>query len=89
MATRLICLQCVLKAFVQGVAPPDPIEETGLEHVQRCHPDAAETTRERAELMAKALTMIPPPADEPGVEYDREAHRAWLHRFVTSRHSMN
>jgi hypothetical protein len=38
-----------MKALLEGKAIPS-FDETPEEHLRRCHPDPAETARERAEL---------------------------------------
>lgn len=55
----MICIQCSLRAFVQGEKSPI-FEESREEHMRLFHPDPVATERERIELEEKLLKMIPP-----------------------------
>jgi len=48
----MICINCSLKALVEGTEPP-VFEEEPEEHMRRCHPHPIKAKRERAELEAK------------------------------------
>ena len=46
----LFCIQCALKAYVEGRQYLGDGEESNDAHRQRCHPDPVATQRERYEL---------------------------------------
>jgi hypothetical protein len=48
-----LCIQCALRAFVEG-KPVTVFDETHAEHMTRVHPDPEVTRRERAELERRA-----------------------------------
>jgi len=49
----LLCLQCLLKAYLAGAAYPPCFDETRDEHLARVHPDPEATRRERVALEAE------------------------------------
>ena len=53
----LVCIQCAMKAMVEGKQPPT-FEETNEEHMAKYHPDPAATQRERVELERKAEALL-------------------------------
>lgn len=53
-----MCIQCAMRAMVEGKEPP-VFDEEPAEHAARVHPDPIETLRERRELEAKLAKMIP------------------------------
>lgn len=48
-AMPTICLQCSMRALVNG-EPSPTFEETPTEHMARVHPDPLQTQRERIEV---------------------------------------
>jgi len=53
----MICINCSLKALVEGTEPP-VFEEEPAEHMLRCHPDPIKAQRERIELETKMRAKL-------------------------------
>lgn len=53
----VVCIQCALKAFVEGT-PTQVFQETMVEHMARYHPDLEQTRLERQDLERAAEEKI-------------------------------
>jgi hypothetical protein len=52
-----LCIQCTLRAIVDGTVPP-VFDETPQEHAARLHADPDATQRERRDLEQRAAARI-------------------------------
>ncbi len=53
----IVCIQCALRAIVNGTPYKGEGDETLEAHMLRCHPDLEATRRERRELEAKIYEL--------------------------------
>jgi hypothetical protein len=60
-----ICIQCNLRAFVEGRSPVVH-EETIAEHMERHHPSLVQARKERAELARRAQEIYERTVDNAG-----------------------
>lgn len=54
----LMCMQCAMKAIVEG-REPATTDESVEEHMARVHPDPEACQREREQLEAKLTEIVP------------------------------
>lgn len=55
--TPLVCIQCALKALVEG-QPPPRFNETPDAHLARVHPNARLSIEERQELIVRLRRQL-------------------------------
>lgn len=56
----MVCIQCSMRALLDDLPVPH-FDETAEEHLRRCHPDLAETKRERRELERRLAEKLGTP----------------------------